>query len=601
MANSDTRTLTINTKIKSSAFTAEELSFLDVYLNHYNHIKFITTSKIKKKSLDGLKIANVKSLCDKNDVLPYRIFNAGLFQQIHGQIKSQLSNKKNYLDNVQDKIKSVENKLQKQVNTIALINNMTPVMRSYAANRTRLSEAVKKKTVFLNQLERLRCREKRLQYDIANNNFKICYGSADLLSKRNRIHSNDKVKLSSWRKQWNALRYGHMLFVGSTDENLGNSNANISLNENNINQNVNTPYLRKNNEFILNITVPVALKKQFSFSKLSVPITVSYYEDELRNHIMFHREGKVKYTKAQKEVAKAEGRTLVSPTSSLSIRLMRNSKGNFDIGIGLQTSHDIKPEIKTVERYGLIGIDINPDHLDVAETDEKGNYLRGWSVPLDLKDKSAKQRKTVLSQATKGIVHYALSCGKSIVIEDLDFTKKKKALKDNHNKNYARMLSAFAYGKIREYFAGQCWKHGVNLLTVNPAYTSFLGNLKYRSKITTKNNEHMPAAYVIARRGQGFRERIPSSLLKVKKDKAGVITVEKISLRKMVFDAGAASGWSKLKHLHKTVSKRGESIDLNTEPVLSKISFLMLSSTGIPLCQELFISSRLASGNKSLK
>ena len=358
--------------------------------------------------------------------------------------------------------------------------------------------------------------------------------------------------------------------------------------------------MRKNNEFTLNITVPVALKKQFSFSKLSVPITVSYYEDELRNHILFHRGGKVKYTKAQKEAAKAEERTLVSPTSSLSIRLMRNSKGDFDIGIGLQTSHDIKPAIKTVENYGLIGVDINPDHLDVAETDEKGNYLRGWSVPLDLKDKSTKQRKTVLSQATKGIVNYALSRGKSIVIEDLDFTKKKKALKDNYNKNYARMLSAFAYGKIREYFIGQCWKLGVNLLTVNPAYTSFLGNLKYRTKITTKNNEHMPAAYVIARRGQGYRERIPSSILKIKKDKTGVITAERISLRKMVLDAGAASGWSKLKHLHKTVSKRGESIDLNTGPVLSKISFLMLGSTGIPLCQELFISSRHASGNNSL-
>ncbi|HHH2891959.1 TPA: IS200/IS605 family accessory protein TnpB-related protein [Citrobacter freundii] len=601
MANSDTRTLTINTKIKSSAFTAEELSFLDVYLNHYNHIKFITTSKIKKKSLDGLKIADVKSLCDKNDVLPYRIFNAGLFQQVQGQIKSQLSNKKNYLDNVQDKIKSVENKLQKQINTIKLISSMTPVMRSYAANRTRLSEAVKKKTVFLNQLERLRCREHNLEKDIANNDFKICYGSADLLSKRNRIHPNDKVKLSAWRKQWNALRYGHMLFVGSTDENLGNSNANISINKNNINKNVNTSYLRKNNEFTLNITVPVALKKQFSFSKLSVPITVSYYKDELRNHILFHREGKVKYTKAQKEAAKTEGRTLVSPTSSLSIRLMRNSKGDFDIGIGLQTSHDIKPAIKTVENYGLIGVDINPDHLDVAETDEKGNYLRGWSVPLDLKDKSTKQRKTVLSQATKGIVDYALSVGKSIVTEDLDFTKKKKALKNNYNKNYARMLSAFAYGKIREYITGQCWKSGVNLLTVNPAYTSFLGNLKYRTKITTKNNEHMPAAYVIARRGQGFRERIPSSILKIKKDKTGVITAERISLRKMVFDAGAASGWSKLKHLHKTVSQRGESIDLNTGPVLSKISFLMLGSTGIPLCQEMFISSRYASGNESLK
>ena len=68
----------------------------------------------------------------------------------------------------------------------------------------------------------------------------------------------------------------------------------------------------------------------------------------------------------------------------------------------------------------------------------------------------------------------------------------------------------------------------------------------------------------------------------------------------MVLDAGAASGWSKLKHLHKTVSKRGEIIDLNTGSVLSKILFLMLGSTGIPLCQELFISSRYATGNKQL-
>ena len=37
----DTRVITINTKILSSAFTAEEMQFIDEYLNHYNHIKFI--------------------------------------------------------------------------------------------------------------------------------------------------------------------------------------------------------------------------------------------------------------------------------------------------------------------------------------------------------------------------------------------------------------------------------------------------------------------------------------------------------------------------------------------------------------------------------
>lgn len=578
MKSNDTRTLTINTKIKSSAFTAEELSFLDVYLNHYNHIKFITTSKIKKKITNDLKIGEIKALCDTNSVLPYRIFNSGLYQQIQAQVKSQLSNNKNHLDNIHDKIKSVEKKLQKQVNTLKLLDSMTSLMRSYPKNRTLLSTTIKKKTVFLHQLDRLRCRENKLKIDIENNNFKICYGSSGLLKKRNSIHHNDKEKIQSWRKEWNAQRYGQMLFVGSTDETLGNSNANIKVDE--------------NNQFILNITVPVALRSQFSFSKVSVPITVSYYEKELRNHILFHQTGKVSYSKQEKEIAKAEGKQLVSPISSLSIRLMKNSQGNFDIGIGLQMSHDMKPELKTVEQYGLIGVDINPDHLDVAETDEKGNYLRGWSVPFDLKGLSAKQRKTVLSQATKEIVDYALSKGKSLVIEDLDFTRKKKALKDNYNKAYARMLSAFTYGKIREYFTHQCWKQGVNLLRVNPAYTSFFGNIKYRVKITSKQAEHMPAAYVIARRGQGFKERIPAETVKLKKDKTGVITVARVPLRKMVFDTEAASSWLKLKHLYKTVLQNKSCKVLDTETVSSK-QFLKILN-GVPLGHEVFVSCRIA-------
>ena len=582
----DTRVITINTKVQASAFTADEAAFLDEYLNHYNHIKFITASKIKKKSLTGLSIGEIKSLCDRESILPYRIFNAGLYQQIHGQIKSQLSNKENYLDNVRDKIKSVEKKLQKQLNTVILINSMTPVQRNYAANRTRLATAIKNIGVYRNQLQRLRSREQRLSDEIANGDFKICYGSAGLLSKRNRIHTNDKEKLSSWRKQWNALRYGQMLFVGSTDENLGNSNANIDLDE--------------NNQFILNITVPVSMRKQSGFSKVSVPVKVSYYTDELKDHIDFHRYGKkaCKYTKAEKEAAKARGEELKVPTSSLSIRLMRNAKGDYDIGIGLNTSLERKPALKTFESYGVIGVDINPDHLDVSETDAKGNYLRGWSVAVDLKDKSTKQRKTILSQATKSIVNYALSVGKSVVIEDLDFSKKKKALKDNYNKRYARMLSSFAYDKIREYFTGQCWRLGVGLLKVNPAYTSFIGNVKYRSRITPKANEHTPAAYVIGRRGQGFGERIPESVIrirKVRKENVEVLMAEQVLLREMG-TAGGKVSFSDLKQLQKKASVNGKALDLS-----SKLLGKMLVRDGIPLCHELYVSSRYAAECASLK
>ena len=44
----DTRVITINTKILSSAFTAEEMQFIDEYLNHYNHIILSPLPRKKK-------------------------------------------------------------------------------------------------------------------------------------------------------------------------------------------------------------------------------------------------------------------------------------------------------------------------------------------------------------------------------------------------------------------------------------------------------------------------------------------------------------------------------------------------------------------------
>lgn len=582
--NKDTRVITINTKILSSAFTAEEMQFIVEYLNHYNHIKFITTSKLKKGDLSGLKIGEIKALCDRNNILPYRVFNSGLYQQIQAQIKSQLSNKKNYLDNVLDKLKSAETKLQKNINTILLIKSMSSLDRNRPKNRQDLSKAMRLKSIYLSRVKRLTARAEQLDREIKNGDFKICYGSASLLKKRNRIHKNDIQKITAWKKEWNSQRYGQMLFSGSTDETLGNSNANITMNE--------------NNKFSLNITVPVSLKSKYSFSKISVPVKVSYYREELKNHIIYHTRIKKNFTysKEEKEDAKKANKKLIIPTSSLSIRLMKNSKGDIDIGIGLNSSLHLKPDLKTHEKYGVIGVDINPDHLDIVETDYKGNYLKGWSVSLALENKSTKQRKTILSQATKDIVNYALLKGKSIVLENLDFTKKKKALKDNDNKAYARMLTAFAYSKIKEYFANQCWKMGVNLLFIDPAFTSFLGNIKYGFKLRkSQTTVHTPAAYIIARRGQGFNERIPQCIIKIKKvTRQGeeILTGERIPLRKMVFSISSVKSRAKLVNIHKTLIKKVNLKVLSAETI-AESNLLTEIKSGSPRYQEVYIPERL--------
>ena len=47
--------------------------------------------------------------------------------------------------------------------------------------------------------------------------------------------------------------------------------------------------------------------------------------------------------------------------------------------------------IMTDQRRGVIGVDINADHLAVAETDASGNYVNAWRAPLVTYGKSSRQ------------------------------------------------------------------------------------------------------------------------------------------------------------------------------------------------------------------
>ena len=556
------RVFTVNTEIRSSLLTPEEIDFLDSYLKEYNHVKFKYTSLLQKgRILPDYKVSDIKNLCDENNRLPYRIFNAGMMQSVNSQVKSQVSNKKNYLENTLDDIKDCLKKLEKSRNYIKLFFSHSSLYRNNPENQSRLHQAKRNIASYTRRQDKLNIKKEKLEREINNNTSKFCYGSAYLLRQRNQIHKNDKVKIASWRKEWNLQRYGQMLFTGSTDELLGNSNAHIYLNE--------------NNQFILRITVPTGMKHIYNFTHVEVPVKISYYEKELREHIHYHSFIKPKekaLSKKQKTVKGSEETSKESEveekqekkTSSLSVRLMKNVKGNYSVALGLNTSVNLKPEVITDNKNGVIGIDINPDHLDIAETDSKGNYIKGWSVPLDLKDKSSAQRKTIICQAIADITDYAVKTKKDVITENLDFSKKKKQLKDNYNKYYARMLSAFAYSKIKESFTTNCWRKGINLKEVNPAYTSFIGKIKYAkySGYNLNGSNHTSAAFVIARRGMQCKEIIPKNISIVKnkteiKDnqQESELTVGYVSLGKMIYVHGR-SNFTMLNKLSKQITDK---------------------------------------------
>ena len=67
------------------------------------------------------------------------------------------------------------------------------------------------------------------------------------------------------------------------------------------------------------------------------------------------------------------------------------------------------------------------------------------------------------------------------MIERLDFRQKKAAL-EGESRRYSRMLSSFAYGKIKAYFVSRGYRQGVEIHQVNPAYSSVIGRVKFMER-----------------------------------------------------------------------------------------------------------------------
>ena len=162
--------------------------------------------------------------------------------------------------------------------------------------------------------------------------------------------------------------------------------------------------------------------------------------------------------------------------------------------------------VVTDRRRGAIGVDLNADHLAVAETDASGNCLNAWRVPLVTYGKSTHQAEALIGDAVASVVAYAKDVGKPIVIERLDFRQKKSVL-EGTSRRYSRMLSSFSYGKVKAYFLSRGYREGVEVRQVNPAYSSVIGRVKFMERYGL--SVHQAAALVLARRLLGCSERIP--------------------------------------------------------------------------------------------
>jgi len=144
------------------------------------------------------------------------------------------------------------------------------------------------------------------------------------------------------------------------------------------------------------------------------------------------------------------------------------------------------------------------NHLAVAQLDRFGNLTRHARVPLVTYGKTAEQAKALIGDAANRIAAQAHELGMPVVIERLDFQRRKAAL-ETTDARQARLLSSFAYQRTLGGIRAACLRAGVQVIEVNPAYTSVIGAIQHAQGRGI--SIHMGAAATLARRGLGLSEK----------------------------------------------------------------------------------------------
>lgn len=153
------------------------------------------------------------------------------------------------------------------------------------------------------------------------------------------------------------------------------------------------------------------------------------------------------------------------------------------------------------EKGGAIGVDFNADHLAVAVIGADGNASprNVMRLPMITYGQSTARVQDAIGAAVKRLVVEAVARRMPIVIEKLDFSKKKIVLRENGDARHARMLTGLACSKFAAMLKTRASRAGVRVIEVNPAFTSFIGRVRWANQLGL--SVHHAAAIELARRG----------------------------------------------------------------------------------------------------
>ena len=309
------------------------------------------------------------------------------------------------------------------------------------------------------RLGNLKFRLTGLEADIAAGRVRLCFGSKRLWRKQHHLEQNGYHSHEEWLQDWQDARSNEFFVLGSRDETAGCQLCVATVAD--------------DGTLTLRLRMPDCLAEQHGKYLTIQGVWFAYGHEQVLAALQSNAEY-VAYRRVHGDKA-ARGTGL---GQAISYRFKRDGKG-WRVFVSTQV---MDVPVVTDQRRGAIGVDLNADHLAVADTDASGNYLKAWRVPLVTYGKSQRQSEALIGDAVASVVQYAREVGKPIVIERLDVRQMKAAL-EGQSRKYSRMLTSFSYGKIKAYFISRGYRQGVEIHQVNPAYSSVIGRVKFMEAV----------------------------------------------------------------------------------------------------------------------
>lgn len=301
---------------------------------------------------------------------------------------------------------------------------------------------------------------------------KICFGSRKLFKAQHHLEENGYSSREEWLEDWQKKRSGRFYCVGKS---TGGGGTMIKV-------------LPLDDEGLYKILIQIPRPLQNEHGKC-LEIVFKLNDGDTRN-----RKSNLDYA--------------ISSQKPITTQCFRREEKDNQWYVHLTTYVQEIPIVHCKKR-GCLGLDFNKDSISATYVKPDGNIGSCIEFSFKWQGLTTGQRQARMRDIVADIVKVAETRECAIAIESLDFSKKKASMSEE-SKLYNEMLSNLSTALFRSSLESRCKRSGVELIKVNPAFTSIIGMIKFMSRYGL--NSGTSAAMAIARRALNLSERLPKCL-----------------------------------------------------------------------------------------